>query len=249
MFHVVSGLLQSLLLPHVSAARKNYMLCQWAQKFLRILNIKLVTNSMPPVCQQQGVLFVSNHTSWLDILVILALHPVRFVAKTEIKAWPLLGRLCKNAGTLFIQREKRKDTLRVNQQIDRILQTGCSVVIFPEGSTSNGDVLQHFHASLLQSVVTAETLLCPIAIRYRNRDKTRNTSVIYVTATLLQSLMLVLSEPEIQAELNFIEPISGEGNNRRELARLAEKAIAHALALKVVHTISEKLSYLPTERL
>lgn len=249
MFHVVSGLLQSLLLPHVSAARKNHMLCQWAQKFLRILNIKLVTNSMPPVCQQQGVLFVANHTSWLDILVILALHPVRFVAKTEIKAWPLLGRLCKNAGTLFIQREKRKDTLRVNQQIDRILQTGCSVVIFPEGSTSNGDVLQHFHASLLQSVVTAETLLCPIAIRYRNRDKTRNTSVIYVTATLLQSLMLVLSEPEIQAELNFIEPISGEGNNRRELARLAEKAIAHALALKVVHTISEKLSYPPTERL
>lgn len=236
LLHVASGLLQSLLLPHVSTTRKHHMICKWAQKFLRILNIQLTVNMMPSICQQQGVLFVANHTSWLDIIVMLASHPVRFVAKKEIKAWPFLGRLCSNAGTLFIQRGKRGDTLRINQQIEDILQAGGSVALFPEGTTCNGEVLRHFHAALLQSAVSAESWLCPVAIRYKNHDGSRNTSVLYVTETLLQSLMQILNEPEIQAELNFITPIAGIDKNRRELARLAEQAIAQALSLEIRST-------------
>lgn len=87
------------------------------------------------------------------------------------------------------------------------------------------EMLQHFHASLLQSAVTAETLLYPVAIRYRNRDGSRNSSVAYVSVTILQSLMQILAEPEIQVELIFREPIPGAGRNRRELARLAEKPL------------------------
>ncbi|SCX14701.1 lyso-ornithine lipid acyltransferase [Nitrosomonas eutropha] len=247
MLHIASGLLQSLLLPYTSTARQNHMICKWAQKFLHILNVKLSSGGSLPACNQQGVLFVANHTSWLDIIVILALYPVRFVAKAEISTWPVLGWLCRSAGTLFIERKKRGDTLRVNQKIDSMLKAGCSVAIFPEGATCNGDVLLHFHASLLQPVVTAKALLCPIAIRYSNRDGSRNTSVVYVTVTILQSLMLILNEPEIQAELNFMSPIPGDDKNRRELARLAEKAIAQALSLKIMHTVPEIPSCLPVE--
>lgn len=245
--HIASGLLQSLFLPYISATRQNFLIGQWARKFLRILNTKLSTNGMPPTCNQQGKLLVANHTSWLDIIVLLAAHPVRFVAKAEINSWPLLGRLCRNAGTLFIEREKRSDTLRVNQQMVDILKAGGSVAIFPEGTTYNGEALQHFHASLLQPAVATETLLCPVAIRYQNRDGSRNTSVLYVTVTLLQCLLQILREPEIHAELNFLAPIPSTGKNRRELARLAEKAVAQTLSLNVVHTAPGIPFCLPTE--
>ncbi len=225
------------------------MACNWAQKFLRILKVELCPGGTLPVCGPQGIVFVANHISWLDIMVILAVYPVHFVAKAEISTWPILGRLCRNAGTLFIEREKRGDTLRINQQISSTLKDGRSVVIFPEGTTGDGDVLQHFHASLLQPAVTAETLLYPVAIRYRNRDGSRNSSVAYVSVTILQSLIQILTEPEIQVELIFREPIPGAGRNRRELARLAEKAIAQTLSLSVIRTIPEIPSDLPVGRM
>ena len=225
------------------------MACNWAQKFLRILKVELCPGGTLPICGLQGIVFVANHISWLDIMVILAVYPVHFVAKAEISTWPILGRLCRNAGTLFIEREKRGDTLRINQQISSTLKDGRSVVIFPEGTTGDGDVLQHFHASLLQPAVTAETLLYPVAIRYRNRDGSRNSSVAYVSVTILQSLIQILTEPEIQVELIFREPIPGAGRNRRELARLAEKAIAQTLSLSVIRTIPEIPSDLPVGRM
>lgn len=248
MLHIAAGLLQSLTLPCVDTARRNRMIQKWAQKFLHILNVKLSSSGTLPACHRQGMLLVANHTSWLDIIIILAAYPVRFVAKAEIGSWPALGWLCRNAGTLFIERKKRGDTLRINQQVGDILQAGGSVALFPEGATCNGEVLLHFHASLLQSVVTTETLLCPVAIRYSNRDGSRNTSVIYVDVTIVQSLMRILAEPEIQAELIFREPVPGVGRNRRELARLAEKAIAQTLSLRVVHTVPEIPFYPPDER-
>ena len=225
------------------------MACNWAQKFLRIRNIFRIFLYILHVCGPQGIVFVANHISWLDIMVILAVYPVHFVAKAEISTWPILGRLCRNAGTLFIEREKRGDTLRINQQISSTLKDGRSVVIFPEGTTGDGDVLQHFHASLLQPAVTAETLLYPVAIRYRNRDGSRNSSVAYVSVTILQSLIQILAEPEIQVELIFREPIPGAGRNRRELARLAEKGIAQTLSLSVIRTIPEIPSDLPVGRM
>lgn len=247
--HVISGLLQSFALPYISTARQNQMAYNWAQKFLQILRIKVSFGGTLPICRQQGVILVANHISWLDIVAILAVCPVRFVAKAEISTWPVLGRLCRNAGTLFIEREKRNDTLRINQQVNSVLNAGYSVVIFPEGTTGDGDVLLHFHASLLQPAVAAQVLLYPVAIRYSSRDGSRNSSVAYVSVTMLQSLMKILAEPEIQVELIFKEPISGVDKNRRELARLAEKAIAQALSLDVRHMTPGIPSDLPAERM
>ncbi|MCC6916840.1 lysophospholipid acyltransferase family protein [Nitrosomonas sp.] len=247
--HITSGLLQSFVLPYISATRQNRMASNWARKFLRILNIKLSLSGTLPVCDRQGAILVANHISWLDIVAILAVYPVRFVAKAEISTWPVLGRLCRNAGTLFIEREKRNDTLRINQQIAGVLKSGHSVVIFPEGTTGDGDVLRHFHASLLQPAVTTRTLLYPVAIRYSSCDGSRNSSVAYVSVTMLQSLIQILAEPEIRVELIFKEPVSGADRNRRELARLAEKAIARTLSLNIRHMAPEIPSDLPVERM
>mgnify|MGYP003379137077 CR=1 FL=1 len=88
----------------------------------------------------------------------MAACPTRFVAKAEISKWPVLGLLGRNAGTLFIERAKRSDTLRINQQISEVLEKGERVTVFPEGTTTTGMQLNHFHASLLQSAVTSDAV-------------------------------------------------------------------------------------------
>lgn len=249
LLHIASGLLQALIYPHLKPATQNRMASHWARQFLRILNVKLRTRgSLPEVGRQPGVMIVANHISWVDILVILAVSPARFVAKAEIRTWPLLGWLSMRAGTLFIERKKRSDTLRVNQAIGKLLGEGRSVVIFPEGMTSDGGVLHHFHASLLHPVVNSEAFIQPAAIRYLAPDGGRNTAVAYVEISIVESLMQIINQSEIKAELIFEAAIACGGKNRRELARMAEWSIAQALSLDIIRTVPEKPSGLPSGR-
>ena len=221
------------------------MAAMWAQQFLRILHVDLCVRGAAPSNDQSGGLLVANHTSWLDILVILATLPVRFVAKDEIRDWPLVGGLCKRAGTLFIQREKRSDALRVNRQIVDLVQSGKFAAVFPEGMTGDGSVLHHFHASLLQPVISTQTCLYPVAIRYSLAEDGVSHHTAYVNVSIFQSLLKILRQPRTRAELIFCEPIAYHNLNRRELARLAEHAIASALAVEIRHMAPEKPCDLP----
>ncbi|SDY12766.1 1-acyl-sn-glycerol-3-phosphate acyltransferase [Nitrosomonas sp. Nm33] len=247
LLHIFSGLLQSIPYPYFSRPRQKYMVQKWARNLLEILNIRLSCSGSLPPEDEQRVILIANHISWLDIVIILALYPVRFVAKTEILSWPLLNILCRRAGTIFIEREKRNDTMRVNQHIGEALVAGDGVAIFPEGRTSDGTVLLHFHASLLQAAVTVQAILYPMAIRYRDMAGARTASVTYVDLTIVESLRLILKQPTIKAEVYFLDPISCNGKNRRELTRLSEHAIAETLQLPIVHKAPEKLSGLPGE--
>ncbi|SDZ03248.1 1-acyl-sn-glycerol-3-phosphate acyltransferase [Nitrosomonas sp. Nm58] len=246
LLHIFSGLLQSIAYPYFNRPVQRYMVRKWAGNLLGILNVKLNCSGPLPPEDEQRVILIANHISWLDIMIILTMYPVRFVAKSEVLSWPLLNILCRNVGTIFIEREKRNDTIRVNQDIVKALVTGDSIAIFPEGTTSDGTVLLHFHASLLQSAVTVQASLHPVAIDYRDITGARNTSVAYVNVTILESLRLILMQPAIKAELSFLDPINCEDKNRRELTRLAEHAISEALQLTVVRKIPERLSDLPS---
>lgn len=247
LLHILSGLLQSIAYPHFNRAIQRWMARRWSKNFLEILNIKLIQNGTPPKEDEQRVILIANHISWLDIMVIMTRYPVRFVAKAEILSWPLLNILCRNAGTIFIDREKRNDTLRINQAISDTLSVGDSVAIFPEGATSNGTALLHFHASLLQSAVDAQAALYPVAISYRDMAGLHNTKAAYVNITILESLKLILEQPTIRVEISFLDSIRCKDKNRRELARLSEHAISEALQLSVVRKVPEKHVGPPTE--
>lgn len=247
LLHIISGLLQSVAYSYFSRSTQRRMAREWAKKFLGILNIKLICNGNLPAEDAQRVVLIANHVSWLDIIIIMTMYPVRFVAKSEILSWPVLNVLCCNVGTIFIEREKRNDTLRVNQDISNALIGGDSIAIFPEGATSNGTVLLHFHASLLQSAINAQALLYPVAISYHDKAGAYNTRVAYVNVTILESLKLILKHPTIQAELFFLKPIHCINKNRRELARLSEQAISETLQLAVMRKIPGKSSDLPSE--
>ena len=247
LFHVVSGFTQSLVYPYFSRSIQRRLKQYWAAKFLKILNIKLYCNGKPPGIETQRALFAANHVSWLDICVLLAACPTRFVAKAEIRSWPVIGRLSRNVGTLFIERTKRSDTRRINQHISNVLTAGDRVTIFPEGTTSDGTLLQHFHASLLQSAALVGGQLYPVAIRYRNTEGEICKEAAYIDPSLLFSLKQILRQTRIDVDVTFLEPIESSGKNRRELARLSEQAIANALSLSVAHMVPGKFSGRPDE--
>jgi len=246
--HIISGLIQSAFYPHVGQPVQKKMAQKWSAGLLAILSIRLRYSGELPVDKAKPVMLVANHVSWLDVYSLITICPSRFVAKSEIRTWPLLGWLSQNVGTLFIERTKRRDTARINQDIGNALTAGDWVTVFPEGTTSDGTTLKHFHASLLQSAVAVEASLYPVAIRYYDVSGEISKAAVYVGVSLLESLRQILQQPWIEVELIFPDPVNSSGKNRRELARSTEKSIADALSLPLPqHKVPGKSSCLPAE--
>lgn len=247
LLHVISGLIQSAIYPHLDQQAQWRMAQRWSARLLAILCIRIRYQGTTPSAETQRVMLAANHVSWLDVYSIITVCPARFVAKSEIRGWPLLGWLSRNAGTLFIERAKRSDTIRINEHIGSALSAGDRVAVFPEGTTGDGTELQHFHASLLQPAASMGAMLYPVAIRYTDPAGEISKSAPYVGITLLESLQRILKQPWVQVELIFCDPIDCHGKNRRELARSAELAIANALSLPLPHKAPGIFSDPPVE--
>jgi 1-acyl-sn-glycerol-3-phosphate acyltransferase len=246
--HIISGLAQSAIYPRLRQPVQRRMAQKWSAGLLAILSIRLRCSGDMPGAKTKPVMLVANHVSWLDVYALQTVCPSRFVAKSEIRTWPLFGWLSQNVGTLFIERAKRRDTVRINQDIGNALTTGDWVTVFPEGTTSDGTTLKHFHASLLQSAVAVEASLYPVAIRYYDASGEISKAAVYVGVSLLESLRQILQQPWIEVELIFSDPVNSSGKNRRELARSTEKLIANALSLPLPqHKVPGKSSCLPAE--
>lgn len=231
--HVLQGLATvAFAFPFLSRERRGRLIRRWAAGSLEIFNVKVGIRGQAPQPGAAGMVFVANHISWLDPALIMARYPAHFVAKAEIRSWPLLGWLAEKAGTLFIERGRRHDTARINQSLSQALAAGDCVGVFPEATTTDGTTLKPFHSSLLQAAVLAQAELYPVAIRYRHPDGSHNTAVAYTgNLSFAGSLKRVLAEPAIHAELTFAAPLPPQGKSRRELASLAEQAIAGLLQL------------------
>jgi 1-acyl-sn-glycerol-3-phosphate acyltransferase len=207
---------------------------RWNRRLMNILNIQFRIGGVAPDLSVKNVMLVANHVSWLDIYLLNAVRPVRFISKIEVRSWPIVGFLACRTGTLFIDRSKRHDTKRVNHEVSTALSNGGCVAVFPEGTTSDGSLLRPFHASLLQPAIHSQSKIWPVAIRYTHADGTLNTAPAYVDElTFGDSLLLILSQKIIYAEIEFLSPIHAHGKERRDLAREAEKDIARALILPV----------------
>jgi 1-acyl-sn-glycerol-3-phosphate acyltransferase len=216
--------------PFVSDAHKRRLVKRWSRKLLRILNVGVhVRGELAPV--NGNVLLVANHISWLDIFVLNAHLPVRFVAKAEIARWPVLSRMIRGAGTVFIERERRRDTHRVTRDMAGLLANGDVVAIFPEGTTTHGHEVLPFKSSLLQPIIEAGGHVQPVAIRYRTPDGAMAMAPTYVGDTsFASSFFAVCGERTLRVELTASPAIPARNEHRRSLARAAEAAIRTALA-------------------
>ena len=173
--------------PRLDVATRYARIRWWSVKMLRVLGIGHIVDGVAPVA---GGLLVANHVSWLDIMAVHAVVPeVRFVSKADVKAWPLVARLVDAGSTLYLERERKRDALRVVHVVAESLAAGQTVAIFPEGTTSSGHGLLPFHANLLQAPITSATLVQPIALRYSESANAVSEAVEFVgRTTMLESL-------------------------------------------------------------
>jgi 1-acyl-sn-glycerol-3-phosphate acyltransferase len=204
---------------------------RWSRTLLDILNVRLRLADAPAELPARCVV-VANHISWLDVFLVFAVQPAVFVAKSDVRSWPLVGTLCARVGTLFIERGNNRHALHVNGQVAATLAAGRVFAVYPEGTTTDGRSMRPFHRALLQPAIDAEATLQPVAIRYTGSDGAWSPAPIYVDdMSFGDSLWRLVSARELVAELRFTSPIPAAGAHRRELARRAESAIAAALGI------------------
>jgi 1-acyl-sn-glycerol-3-phosphate acyltransferase len=226
--HLVFGLaLCALVFPWVSATRRQKYVRGYSRKLLRICGASV---------EQQGealahALLVSNHVSWLDIFVINSQHPSLFVAKSEIRDWPVLGWLVAQAGTVFIARGSLRDLRHTFKGIVTNLERGERVAFFPEGTTAEQGSLLPFHANLFEAAIDAKVMVQPIALEYLDVHGALHPSVTYIgDMTFVDSLMAILSGSAVRARLTCLTALDARGAHRRELAVAAREQVAQALA-------------------
>ncbi|MCE2946569.1 MAG: lysophospholipid acyltransferase family protein [bacterium] len=227
---MVRGLLIALLLLDRPDVRlRNRHMQPWSAALLDVMDIGLDVHGELPG-DDAPVFIAANHVSWLDIWVINAVCPTLFVAKSEIRGWPVFGWLAARVGTLFIERARRADTRKVNDRIiARLAIAGERIAVFPEGTTTDGSVVRPFHASLFQPAVGAGARVHPVAIRYVDTAGVRSDVPAYIDeVSLLASMWRIAGAQGLRAELHFLEPIEAPspGNGRSGSGRSGTRADA-----------------------
>lgn len=227
--HALHGaLICAFVFPRLDAKQRMARVGWWSARMLDRLGIRLQASGTPHV---GPVLLVANHISWLDILAINAVQPVRFVSKADVRHWPFLGYLVACGGTLFIERERKRDALRVVHQIAQALEAGETVAVFPEGTTSDGRGVLPFHANLLQAAIATETPVQPVVLRYSDVRSSFSDAGSYVGETsLVASLWSAATADGLCAHVD-VQPAEGTRHlDRRALAGKLREAIAARLA-------------------
>jgi 1-acyl-sn-glycerol-3-phosphate acyltransferase len=202
---------------------------EWSRQMLAIMGVTLVVRGTPPA--HGPVLLVANHISWLDILVMDAAHPARFVSKADVKHWPVLGALITGAGTLYIERASRRDAMRVVHQMAAALTAGDTLAVFPEGTTHDGHTLLPFHANLIQAAISAHAPALPVALQYLDgaSGAISDAPLFVGDTTLLQSVWRTLRADGMQACVHFGEPQLAGDRDRRTWAADLQQAVGAML--------------------
>jgi 1-acyl-sn-glycerol-3-phosphate acyltransferase len=202
-----------------SLRRRALWLHRWSRVVSRILGLQLHHSGTPP----QSGMIVSNHLSYLDILAYSALAPCVFIAKKEVAGWPIFGLFARMAGTIFVDRSRRMQVAQANQRIAEALQTGTVVVLFAEGTSSDGRTVLPFRSSLLKSAALSSCPALPAAIRYRVDDGSVSDEVCYWRdMTLLPHLLNFLTKRGVHVGVAF-------GDDVGEVTRSSRKEVARRL--------------------
>lgn len=226
--HLLRGLsICFFIFPWLHSEAKKRRIQIWSQQLLRICKVQVKMNlaSIP-----SGAVIVANHISWLDIFVINSLTPCRFVAKSDIRSWPLIGWLAGQAGTIYISRGAKADVRRIYQYLIDQIEAGERIAFFPEGTTATQGEVLPFHANLFEAAIHARVPILPCALRYVDQTGAVHAAVEFTgDISLAASVINVLSAGDVVAELLAQELVPSVDAHRRELATAARKSVADAL--------------------
>lgn len=203
---------------------------RWYQKACRLVGLRVTMHGTPP---EGAVLMVANHISWLDIPLIASLSNPRFLSKSEVRKWPIIGWAGEKLDTLFITRGKRSATEAVSAAIAEGLEQQNRILIFPEGTTTNGAEVGFLYPRLFGAAIYAEATVQPVVIHYTDDNGIGSSSdlVPYVDGqTLVQNLWLILACRNLQAQVYFLDVIEAKGVSRKELASGIQRKMQDCLA-------------------
>ena len=228
--HVVRGLwIIRTEFGRLAPSQSELVVREWSRQMLRIMGVERVVHGEPPA--GGPLLVVSNHMSWLDILVLNAGKPARFVSKSDAKRWPLLGSLITGAGTLYIERGNRRDAMRMVHHMAERLRERDILAIFPEGTTSDGRTLLPFHANLFQAAISANAPILPVALRFidSRTGEPHDAPVFVGDTTLLASIWATLCADGVQVVVRYGDAQMPQGRDRRGWARDMQDEVARLL--------------------
>jgi lyso-ornithine lipid O-acyltransferase len=217
----------SVTIPFVARSERLHARTAWLQRWssfaCRVLGIRLTRRGSMP----QSGLLVCNHLSYLDVVVLSSIGPCVFVAKRDVAAWPLFGWLAHAAGTIFVDREHRLASADVVDLVREAIAGGSLVVLFPEGTSSDGSTVLPFKSSLLESAVQLRCPVAAAAIEHALEDGSVADEVCYWgDMTLLPHLLNLFSKREIRSKCSFSLPKIRAGDRKEIAAELREEIVS-----------------------
>ncbi|TRW89750.1 lysophospholipid acyltransferase family protein [Candidatus Methylobacter oryzae] len=205
--------------------KKDAIKTRWLQRFGAIVNLHVIKDGELP---ERRAMLISNHISWLDIIVIGQYLPAYFVAKSDISSWPVIGYLARQGGTVFIRRGDKQHIRATAEKMAWLLKQNGNIVAFPEGTTTKGDEVLHFHSSLFQPALLTKSAIQPIVLQYRGAAK--ETAPFVGDDAFVTHLIKILAMDKIEVRLNFLPAINSAGKSR------------HAISVETRDMIWKKLS-------
>lgn len=228
--HVLLGLLLTplILTRHAGGVWRTHPVVTswWHNRLADILGVRITVSGVRP---QAPVLLVSNHVSWLDIVVLGALTPTDFLSKYEVRRWPVIGWLAARAGTLFIRRGNG-EAAAISDQIARRLRDNGLLTLFPEGTTTDGSTVRPFFSRLFAAAIDTGTDVLPVALRYHIDGALDPVAPYTDQQSLADSMRRLIARERTEVHVVFGEPISLRDHTRKEVADLARTRIVQALA-------------------
>ncbi len=205
-------------IPKLSEPARQVAIQKWSRQLLVILGVSLQVRGNK--LAKGRALLVCNHISWLDIFVLFAVGHCRFVSKADVQRWPIIGRLTQGVGTLFVDRNARRDAMRVVHHMADQLAAGEVLAVFPEGTTSDGSSVLPFHANLLQAAIASNSAIQPIALQYlEGNHGGRSMAPVYIGQdSLLRSLWRTVCASHLQVQVSLGAEQFANGRDRRTWA-------------------------------
>ena len=205
---------------HNARTRNNALKRRWLEWFGRVIQLDINKVGKLP---DSPTFVISNHVSWLDIIVLGQFIPGYFVAKSDISGWPVVGYLARQAGTIFIRRGDKQHIKEIAARMAWLLQHNSNIMAFPEGTTTQGDTVLGFHASLFQPALLTQSTIQPVAIHYTGLAK--HHAPFIGDDAFLPHLIAILKMDKVAVQVKFLTPLSPQDNTRQSISQAARTLI------------------------
>lgn len=210
------------LFPLMPLKGRSWLNHHWSRCLMWCCGVRVVPQGVPVM--DDSVFWVANHVSWVDIFVLNSVRTTAFVAKSDIRRWPVIGWLVAGAGTVFIERGQRQAIRVVGEQMKLRFAQGEVVGLFPEGTTSPGFDVSSFHTSLFEPAIRAGVAIQPVALRFFCGGERSDYISFVGEQSLVQNLWRLLGAAGSAVEVVFLQPLSAQQAGELGRAQVAEYA-------------------------